>query len=160
MSLLVETRQQREKVIYEWRLDRSKVGDLTAGMKIADDLPPNTGDVAADPAYDARKFYAKIEEKGGVPIVKPRKNARTQTRDARGRAIRWMLRHKKRWDPRYHRRPITESVNFAFKRKFGDRLWSHGLRSQRIEMGFRVLVYNSGLVCRSRLRDGVPRRDL
>jgi len=160
MSLLVETRQRHEKVVYEWRLDRSKVADVTAGMKILPDLPANTGDVTVDGAYDARKFYAGVEEQGANPICKPRKNARTQTRDARGRAIRWMIAHPAKWKGKYHRRPMTEAVNFALKRKFGDRLWSRGLRNQRIEFGFRILVYNSGLVCRSRLRDGVPRRNL
>ena len=160
MALLVETRQRHEKVVYAWRLDRSRWGDVTAGRRILPDLPPNTGDVAMDPAFDARDIYELVEANGATPIVKPRANARTTHVNARGRAIRWKLRHPTAWQRRYNRRPITESVNYALKRKFGDRLWSRGLRNQRIEFALRILVYNTALVCRSRIRPRVQRGDL
>lgn len=160
MGLLVETRQHREKVVYEWRLDRSRWGDVTMGRKILSSLPPGTGDVAMDPAFDARDIYRLVATNGATPIVKPRANARTGEVNARGRAIRWKLAHPTAWQRRYNRRPITESVNFALKRKFGDRLWSRGLRNQRIELAFRILVYNAALVCRSRIRTRLQRREL
>lgn len=157
--MLVETRQGCEKFVYDWRLDRSKVGDVTAARKMLTTLPPRTRVVSMDGAYDAHAIYELVEGNGAEPIIKARKNAKTQTRDARGRALRWALRHPKRWKGKYNRRPITESVNYSIKRRFGDRLWSRGLRAQRREMAQRIVVYNLTLKNRWDLRVRIPRED-
>ena len=148
----METRQHSEKLIYEWRLDKSRVGDVTGARKILADLPPDSASVAMDAAYDARDIYEMVEEKGARPIIKPRKNARRTELNARGRAIRRMDAHPALWHREYDRWPITESVNYALKARFGQRLYSHGLRRQRKEMGFRILVYNTNLSLRRLVR--------
>lgn len=43
-------------------------------------------------------------------------------------------------------------MNYAIKRRFGDRLWSRGIRNQRREMAFKILNYNVSLKCRSKVR--------
>lgn len=151
-SLLVETGQCREKFVYEWRLDASRVGDITAARKILPDLPANTTEVSMDAAYDAGDLYEIVEQQGAAAIIKPRANARTGTIDARGRALRERLRHPTKWQRRYNRRPITESVNSSIKRRFGDRLRCRGLWNQRQEMAVRILVYNIALKGRWKVR--------
>ena len=143
-----------EKLVYAWRLDASTVGDVRSGRKILTELPTHTGSCAMDAAYDAYDVYEQVEANGADPIIKPRKNARTQTRDARGRALRHRLRHPTRWQRAYDRRPIVESVNYAVKRRWGDRLHRHGLRRQRKETGLRILTYNSNMVNRAWIRQG------
>lgn len=155
--MLVETRPRWEKFVYDWRLDRSRVADVTAGRTIVARLPPRTAVVTMDPAYDAYDVYELVERQGADPVIKPRRNARIRTVDARGRALRWRARHPAAWRKKYNRRPITESVNYAIKRRFGDRLWSKGLRSQRKEMARRIIVYNVALLCRWTLRMGIHR---
>lgn len=151
-SLLVETRQCREKFVYEWRLDSSRVGDITAARQILPNLPPNTTEVSMDAAYDAGDLYEIVEQQGAAPIIKARANARTGTLDARGRALRDRLRRPTAWQRRYNRRPITEAVNSSLKRRFGDRLHCRGLWNQRQEMAVRILVYNIALKGRWEVR--------
>jgi transposase len=156
---LVETRQCQEKFVYEWRLDSSRVGDITAARKILPNLPANTIEVEMDGAYDASDLYEIVEQQGAAPIIKPRANARTGTLDARGRALRDRLRHPAKWQRRYNRRPITEAVNSSLKRRFGDRLHCRGLWNQRQEMAIRILVYNIALKGRWNVRMRIQRGD-
>lgn len=156
----METGPRREKVVYEWRLDASRVADMAAGRRVLPHLPPHTGPVAMDAAFDARDIYEAVEAAGAEPVVQPRANARATEVNARGRAIRERLRHPLSWQRKYRRRPITESVNFALKRRFGDRLWARGLWSQRKELAFRILVYNAALVIRSRVRLRIQKGEL
>lgn len=134
--------------MYEWRLDKSRVADVTAGEKILARLPRNAGVVSMDGAYDARRIYEIVEQNGAKPIIKSRKNARAGTVNARGRAIRFQRRRQAAWQRMYNRRPITESVNYAIKRRFGDRLWTRGMWAQRNEIALRILVYNTALLGR------------
>lgn len=151
-SLLVETRQCVEKFVYEWRLDASRVADVTAARKILPDLPANTMEVTMDAAYDAGDLYDIVEQQGAAPIIKARANARTGTLDARGRALRDRLHHPTKWQRRYNRRPITEAVNSSLKRRFGDRLHCRSLWNQRQEWAIRILVYNIALKGRWNVR--------
>lgn len=151
-SLLVETRESTEKFIYDWELDTSNHNDIDPGRNLIQDLPRNTCEASFDAAYDARDIYATIEKQGARAFIQPRRNARTTTLDARGRAIRRKQRNGAAWERRYHRRSITESVNSSLKRRFGDRLRSKGLHNQRREFGLRVLVYNLNMHHRRSIR--------
>lgn len=159
-SLLVETRQCQEKFVYEWRLDSSRVGDITAARKILPGLPANTLEVSMDAAYDVGELYTLVEDQGAAPIINPRANARTGTIDARGRALRGRIRHPTSWQRRYNRRPITEAVNSSIKRRFGDRLHCRGLWNQRHELAIRILVYNIALKTRWKIRLQIHRGEL
>jgi hypothetical protein len=150
--MLVETRQRHEKIVYTWRLDKSRVADVTASKTVLDPLPKNTRFVDMDGAYDARHVYELVEAQGAQPIVKPRSNANPNRLGARGRALRWRLAHPEAWQRRYNRRPITESVNYALKRRFGERLWAHGMWAQRQEIAIRIMVYNGTHKVRSMVR--------
>lgn len=160
LSLLVETGQCREKFIYQWRLDKSTVGDVTAARKVLPCMPCDTRSVAMDGAYDARPVYALVEENGVRPIVKERINARRKDLDARGRAIRWKDANPSAWKAEYDRRPIVESVNSSLKRRFGDRLWARGVWNQRREMAFRVLVYNCAMKTKWSVRVRIQRGEM
>lgn len=159
LSLLIETRQHAEKFIYEWRLDNSRVGDVTAGKKVVQRLPKDTATLTADGAYDAREFYTEVEANGARPVVKPRRGytLKAHNHPARPRALRWRQAHLRQWTALYHRRPIAESGNYSLKRRFGDRLWTHGLWRQRKELGLRVLVYNCNMVHRWLIRTRLER---
>lgn len=162
LSILVETAPAREKFVYEWRVDKSRVGDVTAARKILPDLPDDTAVVSLDGAYDARDIYQAVEDAGARPVIKNRANANLKSLglSARPRAIRWRSKHPDAWQALYNRRPITESVNYAVKRRFGDRLWARGIWNQRREMGFRLLVYNAALKCRWLTRTRILKGEL
>lgn len=65
----MEARQAREKFAYEWRLDASRVGDVTAARKILASTPPDTRAIAMDPTHHARDVHTRIEEAGARPIM-------------------------------------------------------------------------------------------
>ncbi len=158
----METGPSREKFVYEWRLDTSRVGDVRAGRFIIPLLPGDVRAMSADGAFDSSEIYRLIEERGARPIIKPRANARIRGRGsfARPRALRWRLKNPEKWQDEYDRRPITESVNYALKRRFGERLWTRGLRAQQREMAARILAYNVCLKTRWKIRLAIHRGTL
>lgn len=162
MSLLVETAQRAEKFIYDWRLDKSSVADVTAARKVLPNMPQDTSVVTMDPAYDARDVYTMVEDGGARPAIKPRAGYSLKSRghSARPRALRWLEKHKTKWQDLYDRRPISESANYSLKKRFGERLDSHGVWQQRKEQAFRVLVYNGNMSHRRKIRRAIQRGEL
>lgn len=152
LSLLVGVRQCAEKFIHNWMLTRSQVGEKRHARHILPKLPARTTMVVADPNYDVYEFYDTIEKQGARPVIKPHKNAKRGTLDARGRAVRRWHRRRRTRKKEYGRRVVCESVNFAFKQRLGRRLRTHGVHRQRRELGFRVLAYNANMVHRAILR--------
>jgi transposase len=134
------------------------VGEQRQARRLLRRLPARTQVVSADPNYDAYKVYETVEAQGARPVIKPRKNAKRGTIDARGRAIRWWDRCPKTRQRLYGRRVITESVNSSIKRRFGRRLRTHGVIRQRQEFAFRVLAYNTNMVHRAKIRSALTRR--
>lgn len=158
--LLVETGRGREKFVYDYRLDDSGRAEVHQAKEVLADLPDDTREVALDAGHDARDLYEAVESNGAVPVIKPRKGARTGRINARGRAIRDRLRRPTRWRRRYRRRVIVESVNSSLKRRFGARLRSRGVWNQRREFGLRVVVYNLCMLNRRRVRVAIRRGEL
>ena len=112
---------------------------------------PVTG-VGADGAYDQEEVYRVVAERGAVPLIPPRKDARIKIhgntkgdphpRDVNLRAIR--KRGRKRWkqESGYHRRSLAETAMGRIKGIFGAVLRSRDWLRQATEMGCRCRALN------------------
>ena len=112
---------------------------------------PVTG-VGADGAYDQEEVYRVVAERGAVPLIPPRKDARIKIhgntkgdphpRDVNLRAIR--KRGRKRWkqESGYHRRSLAETAMGRIKGIFGAVLRSREWLRQGTELGVRCRALN------------------
>jgi transposase len=91
-----------------------------------------------DKAYDSRKNHERAE-KYGAEFIAPIKNRE------RSRIYGYRRRMLARKFPSeiYHQRVIVESIFSAVKRRFGHQLYARRFKSQKNELLFRFLAYNS-----------------
>lgn len=105
-----------------------------------------------DGAYDQRKVYQALDQKGIDMIIPPRKNAKITRHGncsgdpvSRDECIRQIRRDgRKAWKASigYHRRSLAETAMHRFKCCFGDRLKNRNLPSQRAEARLRCKLLN------------------
>lgn len=111
---------------------------------------------SGDGAYDRRKCYEILQEKGVSKItIPPQRNAKIwkhgnskegkrhpHPRDENLREIRKtsMKRWKKEND--YHRRSLSETTMFRLKTLFGDRVFARTFGNQRTELLLRLRILN------------------
>jgi len=103
------------------------------------------GDVCLDAGYLARKVTQGIDDRGGVPIIKLKKNVKSL---AKGVAKwKWMVRfarkHPSPYKRRYGKRSIIEGVIAAVKQRFGERIYSKKRHQQRIELLMKLLIWDA-----------------
>jgi hypothetical protein len=101
----------------------------------------------ADTAYDSRKNFNLLKEKGIEPAIKIRKNARTLSRGSPLRREETVLTKRlglEGWKhlKDYGQRWIVEIIFSSFKRVLGELLRSRKFFSQKTEASFKVLLYN------------------
>ena len=93
------------------------------------------GNAAGDGGYDSHECFNAIKNKGGEPILVPRKNARVKQhgnshlfplpRDEVIRSIRKTGRREWKINSGYHQRSLAETAMFRYKRIFGGHLNNH-----------------------------------
>lgn len=126
--VLLGDAEHHEPISYEVRLIPASESESTEQQAAV--LLKHGVDIAAlggDGAMDDKHFYNFCDEQGLKPIIKPDKNARTDT-DCAVRNQEVKMRNKlgyKRWARRRgygHRWPATEGIFSASKRIFGEQL--------------------------------------
>ncbi len=106
--------------------------------------------VFGDAAYDSRKIFNLLEEKGIEPAIKIKKNFRTLARGSPLRRKETLLVKNLGYDgwkklKDYGKRWIAEIVFSSFKRVLGEALRSRRFLCQKAEASFKVMLYNKFL---------------
>lgn len=108
--------------------------------------------VSADGAYDKRRCYDALTDRGAEAVIPPQKNAKIwqhgnckappHPRDENLRAIR--KRGRKTWKQQsnYHRRSIAETTMFRLKAIFGGKLRSRKFDNQAAELLLQCAALN------------------
>jgi transposase len=122
--------------------------------EIIDGIPEavTIADVAGDGAYDHRRCYAAIGERGARSLIPPRKDAKimrhgnsageAHPRDENLRRIRKIGRKHWKEECGYHKRSRAENSFFRLKTIFGDRISARTEENQRTELLLRVKLLN------------------
>jgi hypothetical protein len=150
LHLSVNTATQELEAVV---LSDASVDDAEAGKTLLDDTAGDIEQVAADGAYDKRKFYEASTKRGIRHIVvPPRKDAKIWQhgnskkaplpRDENLRYIRRKGRKKWKQDSGYHRRSLAETAVYRFKIIFGNTLASRTLPRQITEGCIKAAALN------------------
>jgi hypothetical protein len=105
----------------------------------------------ADGAYDTRRTYRAVSERGARVCIPPRENAcpwkeQEGFEKQRNAAIEAIGAHgKARWkrEVGYHRRSLAETAMFRIKTLCGERLMAREFDRQAVEAGIRVSALNT-----------------
>ena len=99
-----------------------------------------------DGAYDSGKAYRLLGSMGVKPIIKPRKNARTDRGPPERRNSAMMLKMlgEKVWSGRmgYGRRWAAETAFSTFKRLYGEHSTSKNMENIAKELSAKAYIYN------------------
>ena len=97
-------------------------------------------------AYDSSKTYALLREMSINPIIKPRKNARTDRGPPERRNSAMMLKMlgEREWSGRmgYGRRWAAETAFSTFKRLYGEYCMAKNMESIAKELSAKAYIYN------------------
>lgn len=141
------------------RLTDNSVDDAHAGEQLLKDQRyDRIEEVAADGAYDKKKFYATCGKKQVAHIViPPRKGGKiwfhgnrkgeSHPRDENIRAIRRTTRKRWKQESGYHKRSKVETTMFRAKTIFGEKLYSRNVENQETEVmlmakALNLMLYN------------------
>ena len=123
--------------------DAAVVPDLLAQVPVDEPIVSLTG----DGAYDTQPVYEAVMQRGAIPIVPPRKNARMRKgamfayrNDAIGACRRLGRGIWKIWSD-YHRRSLVETKMNCIKR-LGERVMSRTFERQVNELHIRAAILN------------------
>ena len=125
------------------------LSNVTDGETLQDLISPlrrRIDRVSADGAYDSRRCYAEITEKGAIPVIPPRENARLWTdKHPRNEAV--MLCNKlgiTQWKKLsgYHVRSLAETAMYRFKQLMGAKLNARDYNRQLVEAMIKVKALN------------------
>ena len=103
--------------------------------------------VSTDGAYDKRKCYQAIEERGAKAIIPPQKNAQKWSdmdgdRNKNIDRIEEIGRKEWKQESGYHRRSISETTMFRLKTIFGGKVSSRNFDNQAVELFVQCLLLN------------------
>lgn len=108
--------------------------------------------VSADGAYDTRRCYEAIAQRGARALIPPQHNARIWShgntagpphpRDENLRRIRAVGRRHWKRESGYHRRSLAETMMFRFKTIFGDRVLARTFAGQVTQLLMRSEILN------------------
>lgn len=108
--------------------------------------------VSADGAYDKRRGYEALEERGATAVIPPRRDAKIWQhktcagapwqRDENLRAIRRQGRRGWKQEAGYHRRSLVETTFFRCKMIFGPTLRARTFPRQATELFIKVAALN------------------
>jgi transposase len=131
-------------------------GDAEVAEHMLEELPNKVKSARGDGAYDASRFRKKVNEKGGVCIVPPPKDAAYKGLDEatwekeRDRAIAAIGGFggveigRKLWKicSFYHERSLAETAMFRIKKMFGDKLKARTMEAQKTEVLCKCMIIN------------------
>jgi len=148
LAINVET----QEIVAE-RLTSNSVDDATAGVEMLQCLAQPPEFVAADGAYDKRKFYAECQtQQIDKIVVPPQRNAKiwqhgnsSNPPHPRDENLRYIRRHgRKKWksDSNYHQRSLAETAMFRFKTIFGSQLNARSDEQQQTEVAIKCAILN------------------
>lgn len=133
----------------------NNVSDDMAMVYMMDELEGiSLGDILGDGAYDKVDCYEAICDRGGRPVIPPKKTARVQRKDPipclreRDRAIERIKElgeeGRAQWKKEvgYHRRSLVETGMFRYKTILGDRLSARKEKTQSAEVRIKLDVLN------------------
>ncbi|KKS53287.1 MAG: Transposase, IS4 family [Parcubacteria group bacterium GW2011_GWA2_42_28] len=120
---------------------------------LLDQIPGSINQVSTDGAYDRRKCYQALRDKGVKHVaIPPQHNARIWqhgnskqerlVRDENLRRIRAVGRKRWQEESDYHRRSLAENTMFRLKTIFGDRVSARNLAGQRTQLLLRCKALN------------------
>lgn len=108
--------------------------------------------VSADGAYDKRRCYEALEERGATAVIPPRRNAKIWQRknclgapwqrDENLRAIRRQGRRRWKQESGYHRRSLAETTFFRFNTLFGPSVQARAFPQQATELFLKAAALN------------------
>jgi hypothetical protein len=126
--------------------DDEALPDLLAPVK------GKIGQVSADGAYDKRRCYESIEQRGAKAVIPPRRDAKIwqhgncaappHPRDENLRAIRQKGRRWWKHEAGYHRRSLAETAFFRVKTLFGPKVQAREFRRQATELFLKAEALN------------------
>ncbi|MCP4363804.1 MAG: IS5 family transposase [Planctomycetes bacterium] len=105
------------------------------------------GQVSGDGAYDNHPCYDAILERGGTPVIPPRKDAVEWEADhPRTQAVKACktAEGRKDWKRQsgYHRRSLSETAMYRYKQLIGPMLRARAFATQQVEVHAAVAVLN------------------
>jgi transposase len=130
----------------------AKVADANALPDLLAHVKGKIRQVSADGAYDKRRCYEAIEERGAKAVIPPRRDAKIWQhgncvgtpwqRDENLRAIRRQGRRRWKQESGYHRRSLAETTFFRLKTLFGPALHSREFARQATELFLKAAALN------------------
>ncbi len=119
----------------------NNVSDGEAFGDILDGVEGEIETVSADGAYDKRKCYDKIEQRGAQANIPPREDAQywekegaTHARNQNLKQIEELGRTDWKQQSGYHRRSLAETMMFRFKSIFGNTCSRRTFNNQAAEL--------------------------
>jgi transposase len=135
--------------IVGFRVTPEKTGDTKKFVPMVKEVTRKrkVAKVYADAAYDSRKNFNLLDERGIVPAIKVKKGARTLALGSPLRRREVLLLNRLGYEgwktlKDYGKRWMAEVVFSAFKRVLGDSLMARRFASQRVEASLKVMLYN------------------
>ena len=133
-------------------LTASNIHDSTMLPTLLDDIEGPIRKVSSDTGYDTRASYEAVLDRGAVPAIIPRRNARRgersdespwrATRDQTLRRIRSIGRYTWRVESGCTRQAIAENAISRFKTLFGATLAARRFDNQRVEARVKCAAMN------------------
>lgn len=135
------------------RLTSNSVDDAAAGVEMLQSMAQTPQFIAADGAYDKRKFYDECQaQQIDKIVVPPQRNAKiwqhgnsSKPPHPRDENLRYIRRHgRKKWktDHDYHQRSLAETAVFRFKTIFGSQLNARSDEHQQTEVAIKCAILN------------------
>lgn len=127
----------------------NEISDAVVVADLLEQVPLNEAvlSLTGDGAYDTQPVHESVIQRGAVPIIPPRKNARIRKGDAfayRNTALAACRRLGRRiwkvWSG-YHRRSLVESKMNCIKR-LSERVMSRTFKRQVNELHIRAAIFN------------------
>jgi hypothetical protein len=135
-----------EIVCFERTTDRVHDSEVAKRMVDRSMEAGNVITVIGDGAYDSIGFIRHLERKGIEPIIRPRRNARTDRGPPSRRSAARMIRYYgyRIWSKMvgYGRRWMAEAAISRFKALFGEHLLSRKPRWMDSELTIKAFIYN------------------
>lgn len=122
-------------------ISTNNLSDGDAFGDIIDVIKSDIEAVSADGAYDKRKCYDKIEQRGAKANIPPREDAQYWEKEGADHARNQNLKQieelgRKNWKKQsgYHRRSLAETMMFRFKSIFGNTCSRRTFENQATEL--------------------------
>lgn len=135
-----------EKLVTSFSVSNGRMHDSKRFPRLIRDSKEvcRIGDVSGDKAYPSRKNAQLVEDAGGTPYLKLKKNATARSKGFPGwrHMVKAFMGNNEEWLKKNSRKSIVESIFSWLKRKFGSKLAAKNFFFQRHELAVMLLLYN------------------